>query len=99
MPRMNAKLQELLDSIVVYRTPGGGIGVAVRFPGDEEVPDTGYKNPGKATPRLLDFSDNPDHTPGVKFGAELGRTQVVGRRIELTPRSAGVDDPDQSLVK
>jgi hypothetical protein len=96
VPRMNAKLQELLESIVVYRTPRGGIGVAVRFPGDEEVPDTGYENPGNATPRLLDFSDKPDHTPGVKFVAELGRAQVVGRKIVPVD---GADDPDQSLVK
>jgi hypothetical protein len=88
---MNAKLQELLECIVV-----GGVACSDRlmviphFPGDQVEPDTGYENPGKATPIGIDFSEEPDTTLGVRFGAELGRTQVIGRKIVLVD---GSDDP------
>jgi hypothetical protein len=57
VPRMNAKLHELLDSITVYRR-GDKLAVVPRF--RDESPRT----------RTLDFGD--DTTPGVEIGESLG---------------------------
>ena len=80
VPRMNSRLQELLDSITVYRR-GDRLCVVPRFRDEGEESST-------ATPRILDFGD--DSTPGVEVGASLG--YVVTRSIELVPQVDGADE-------